>query len=235
MKKIKYIFFLAFLTTLFSCGTSSTVSTETESMNSTVSCTPSEATATYEVTFNATWSADTHPTDFPANAHFSRLIGGTHKSDVTFWKEGELASEGIEAMAERGSVTDLTAEINAAIAAGTAESVLLGSAIALSPGSTSFTFPITSDYHLVTLVSMVAPSPDWFVGVESLDLCENDSWVASKTVSLEPYDSGTDSGVTFLSADDDTSPAEEIAEITGDPFLNEGSVAPLGTFTFVKQ
>src|SRR5688500_14268429 len=45
-------------------------------------------TAPYRVTFDSTWSATTHPQDFPSNAHFSGLIGGTHKAAVTFWEPG---------------------------------------------------------------------------------------------------------------------------------------------------
>src|SRR5262245_57537829 len=60
------------------------------------------ATARYAVTFEASWSALTHPTDFPANAHFSPLIGATHGSRVGFWRTGESASPGIHAVEARG-------------------------------------------------------------------------------------------------------------------------------------
>lgn len=69
----------------------------------------------YQVTFDATWSQATHPQDFPPSPHFSGLIGGTHNAAVTFWQEGELATTGIENMAELGSKTALTDEVNAAI------------------------------------------------------------------------------------------------------------------------
>src|SRR5687767_6322821 len=65
------------------------------------------AAARYRVTFDASWSAETHPTDIPANAHFSGLIGGTHASAATFWQEGAVASEGIRLMAERGRQSPL--------------------------------------------------------------------------------------------------------------------------------
>ncbi len=38
------------------------------------------------------------------------------------------------------------------------------------PGSTSLDFELTEDFPLVTLVAMIAPSPDWFIGVRNLDL-----------------------------------------------------------------
>jgi hypothetical protein len=76
------------------------------------------------VTFEPTWSEASHPTDFPGNAHFSPLIGGTHSARVQFWRPGAPATEGIQAMAERGRTSPLDAEVGAAIAAGTAQAVL---------------------------------------------------------------------------------------------------------------
>ena len=58
--------------------------------------------ATYQVTFDAAWSQQNHPADFPGNPHFSGLIGGTHQGSHSFWEVGSLASPGIESMAETG-------------------------------------------------------------------------------------------------------------------------------------
>ncbi len=208
--------------------------TPTPPPSTSASSTCTEASANYRVTFNATWSAQTHPTDFPSAPHFSRLVGGLHNDKVLFWKEGMLASQGIENMAELGSTSTLMGEVNQAISQGNASLVLLGTGIIDSPATDSITFTISKEFPLVSLVSMVAPSPDWFVGVDSLSLCENKEWVAQKTVELEPYDSGSDAGVTFTSPDSDIDPQIPIVEITGAPFLNNGSVAPLGTFVFEK-
>jgi len=52
------------------------------------------STARYRVTFTATWSAQSHPVDFPATAHFSPLVGGTHTARVAFWQDGTLATDG---------------------------------------------------------------------------------------------------------------------------------------------
>ena len=56
---------------------------------------PPVSSATYQVTFEATWSAATHPTDFPQDglAHFSALVGATHNADVVFWASESAASE----------------------------------------------------------------------------------------------------------------------------------------------
>jgi hypothetical protein len=190
------------------------------------------ATARYRVTFEATWDAATHPMDFPPNPHFSGLIGGTHRGTVSFWQEGGLATEGIRLMAERGRQSPLDIEVDAALRAGHAQHLLVGSDVPSSPGSTSLEFMVSVDYPLVTLVTMVAPSPDWFVGVSGLSLRESGDWVASRTVELTPWDAGTDSGVSYRSADRVTAPPEPIRRLTGSPVSVGGSVPSMGRFVF---
>lgn len=182
-----------------------------------------QGSATYSVTFEATWSNETHPhTNFPSGAHFSPLIGATHNADTTFWQTGALASEGIERMAETGATGTLRSEVEAQIANNNALAVLSG----------GNTFEINQTFPLVTLVTMIAPSPDWFVGVSNLSLLdEQGQWVASQVVTLYPYDSGTDNGPDYTSPNEDTQPAEAIARIRNEfPFSDN----PIGTFTFTR-
>lgn len=189
-----------------------------------------DSVGTYRLTFDATWSADTHPVDFPGNPHFSGLVGGTHHIGTRFWEVGGLATPGMESMAETGSKTLLISEVNGAIAAGEAEFVVSGPGMGDSPGQVEMTFQVSASHPLATVVTMIAPSPDWFVGVESLPLATNGVWAAEVVVELPPYDSGTDSGVTYNSPNEDTDPQEpihglsDIYPFTGTP--------PLGTFTF---
>lgn len=193
------------------------------------------ATAEYRVTFEASWSRETHPNMFPANPHFSGLIGATHQQEVRFWQEGSLASDGIESMAERGAKTPLDQEINQAITDGRAENLLSGGGISRSPGSVSLDFTASVDHPFVTLVSMLAPSPDWFVGVSALSLLQDGDWASELVVELHPYDAGTDSGTSYASRDRDTAPPIPISRIDGPPFQVGGVVPPLGTFTFRRQ
>jgi hypothetical protein len=46
-----------------------------------------------------------------------------------------------------------------------------------SPSSVSLSFEVTQAYAFVSLVSMLAPSSDWFVGASGLSLIENGQWV----------------------------------------------------------
>lgn len=191
-----------------------------------------ENTVNYEVTFHAVWSEETHPDDFPSNPHFSGLIGASHNSNVSFWKSGGLASEGIKNMAETGSKNPLTEEIGLAILNGDALDLLSGGGIGTSPGSTSVTFQVSVNYPYVSLVTMIAPSPDWFVGVDSLNLYDNGEFVDELIVDLYAYDAGTDSGSNYTSPDNPTDPPVPVYKIEGYPFRYDGELISLGYFEF---
>ena len=192
---------------------------------------PATDTALYSVTFNATWSAQTHPTDFPPGPHFSPLIGAVHNDSVTFWASGETASPGIEQMAETGGTGLLASEIRAEMP-DNAISVVTGRGIG-SPASTTIgEVLVTLDHPLITLVTMIAPSPDWFVGVAGQSLQnEFGQWLDEVVVVLYPYDSGTDDGTSYRSANADSSPRQPIRSLKGvNPFSDE----PIGTYTFTR-
>jgi hypothetical protein len=196
----------------------------------------SDFTARYQVVFNATWSQSTHPTNWPAGAHWSGLVGGTHSQAVHFWREGQTASEGIRLMAERGQQSTLLSEIMPSITSGTAQIALAGGGIGTSPGSVTLTFPqaMSRDFPLVTLVSMIAPSPDWFTGVDSLNLITDGNWVAALSVPVYGYDAGTDSGLTYTSPDQVTLPRGVITRFNGFPAIQDGLIVPFGTFVFTR-
>ena len=197
---------------------------------------PAESEARYRVTFAATWSAATHPTNFPSGPHFSGLIGATHDADTRIWQLGELASDGIEQMAETGGKSKLRAEITALIAAGSAHGELSGGGLSTSPSRVILEFDVVATHAYVTLVSMLAPSPDWFVGVPALSLLESGTWKDREEVMLLLYDAGTDDGARFMSGDADSVPAQPISRLTsdtGDTDFTDGAPA-VGTFLFEK-
>lgn len=191
-------------------------------------------TARYRVTFEARWSRATHPIDYPASAHFSPLVGANHDATLTLWREGTPASQGIREMAEGGRTIQIERDVAAAVAAGMAERSQVGPAISVMPATVSMEIAVSQRFPLYTLVTMIAPSPDWFVGVAGVPLFENGQWVAEKKYELDPWDAGTDSGQTFTSADVITSPQSVVTRITNAPLSPNGQVTSLGTFTFTR-
>lgn len=196
-------------------------------------CLPVQAEVTYRLDFDGTWSPATHPGAFPGqSSHFTDLVGGTHSDAVTFWEAGALASPGIESVAELGATSSLLSEVQTAIDAGTAASQLSGPSIFNLPDKAVFMFSVEESHPLITLVTMVAPSPDWFVGVSGLSLRENGKWLGQVEVDLVAYDAGTEDGEGFSLSNPATSPQEVIQKITTGPLAG---LPPLGTFTFTVQ
>ena len=196
---------------------------------------PTASEARYRITFTSTWSSETHPSDgFPiASAHFSPLIGATHDGSISFWLPDILASDGIEQMAETGATASLASEVEVAMEDGRADQILSGSGLGRATGQVVLdTIVVSQDFPFVSLVTMIAPSPDWFVGVHDVSLLgENGEWLDQLVIELDPYDAGTDSGMDYSSANTDTDPAESIRNLRGiAPFAD----APMGTITIER-
>ena len=166
--------------------------------------------ATYDITLDSRWTQATHP--YPPFPHFSPLIGALHNDTVSFWEPGGLASRGIERMAEVGLTGPLRNEINAT---GDAAQAISGSGVN-GDDNTTIRVEVDLDRSLLTLVTMVAPSPDWFVGLSGFDLRAGGFWNDSFSLPLTVWDAGTDSGSNFTSSDSDTVPKEPI-QVLGAP------------------
>ena len=54
--------------------------------------------AKYSIVFTSVWNSSDHNT-LPNNAHWSRLVGATHKTQDNFWSLGSLATTGIKNIA----------------------------------------------------------------------------------------------------------------------------------------
>ncbi len=183
--------------------------------------------AVYRVEFAGAFTTDALAAGVgvPGGAHFTTLIGAVHNQGVVFWERGGLASAGTEVMAETGGTGQLRSEVMAA-----GQDVL--GTISQGPGggatpAASFVVKASGEHASVTLASMVAPSPDWFVGVSGLPLLDADGhWEHQIKVDLFPYDAGTEDGERFSLSNDATVPHVEITSLR-DAGLFYG--APLAT------
>ncbi len=186
-----------------------------------------QSTARYTVTFQSNWSQTAHPHtsgSLPAGAHWSRLVGATHNSDVSFLAMGELATPGIEAIAESGSNGLFFNEVDSAIASGFANQSINGPDLDSDLGTITINSIETStEFPLLTLASMIAPSPDWMIAISGVSLVDTDGdWLDEITIDLYAYDAGTDSGIDYQSPNMNTSPAEVISSLQGvSPFSSE--------------
>lgn len=194
-----------------------------------------EMTVTYKVTFNGTWSKATHPIEYPKGAHFSGLIGATHNGGYVLFKPGKVATRGLKNLSEHGQHSPFDDEIRAAIAAGTAGTLIETSPIFGPPGTSSVTFKADARHPMVSLTAMIAPSPDWFAGVRNVRLFKDGKWVMRTTVTVFAYDAGTDDGRTYQAADKESKPWKAVRLNDSRHFKNAGKRVAVGTLTFVQM
>jgi hypothetical protein len=187
----------------------------------------------YRVTFEGNWSEGNFPTDFPSNDHFSDFIGLTHDGTISLFDAGGMATEGMEVMAETGATTPLDQEVFEKVETDAGYDFIINGAPGRGTGKREFVIYVDEAHPLVSIVSMIAPSPDWFISVHGYSLWQNERWVESITIPASTWDAGTDSGTTYTSEDADTEPQEPILLLTAPPLGNGTEVnPPLGYFKF---
>ena len=190
-----------------------------------------ERTAIYTVEYDATWSGETHPETLPEGAHVSPIFVVSHAGENDLFASGTAATEGIEIMAETGATAVLADEVDS-------NPSILNSAVGSLinvPGSIELEIELDQDHSLLSAVSMLAPSPDWFVAVSNVELFEDGQWLEEVRLVVRPYDSGTDSGATFTAADLETSPAGAIGPPTDDLFVDAAAENGFATITFSRK
>lgn len=182
---------------------------------------PSFATAactgapSYRVSFNFRWTPETHPASFLSSAHFSPINVAAHTEAYTMWLPAGYATPGMQDVAETGSTSALRTSLGAYEAAGHVSSWGSGAPGPVPPVSTrTITVRVngTSGASLLSGSSMLAPSPDWFVGMSRVQLCNGTSWLTSTSGGLGLWDAGTDSGTTLTAADVVTDPPTAIRQ-----------------------
>ena len=71
---------------------------------------------------------------------------------------------------------------------------------------------VDEDRSLVSVITMIFPSPDWFLGISNVDMCDpkTGEWKEEYSRNLLPYDSGTDDGTSFESPNSASDPRKNI-------------------------
>ena len=189
-----------------------------------------QSTAIYDITFTSVWNATDHGT-LPGGAHWSKLVGANHNNNVTFLQMGQTASDGIEDIAEKGSNSEFRDnEVNPTIPTDT-QQYIDGSSLGSATGSIMISnLSVSEDFPLLTLVSMIAPSPDWMIAVNSINLREGGNWKPFISIDLFPYDAGTDNGVDYTSSDSNNTGGTITSLVNVGPFNNQ----KIGTLTITR-
>jgi hypothetical protein len=199
----------------------------------------SDNAADYTITFTGRWTAANHPLDYPPSAliggpHFSGLIGATHNGTYKIIRDGMPPTPGLERLSEEGKHAPLDEEIRSAITSGEAGALIESDG--LGPSETvRVSVRVDENHPMVSLVAMIAPSPDWFVGVGDVALWENGAWVAKKEMDLFAWDSGGDDGTTYKADDKNTSPKKPTMLNQSPHFLKDGAAVPVGHLVIERK
>ena len=191
--------------------------------------------AEYTVIVKSTWTKTSHPFEYPSGAHFSGMIGASHNAKYSIFAVGRRPTPGLERLSEEGKHSPLDTEIRAAIDQGNALMLFESGGLKNWKDSMVATVRVDPAHPLVSVVNMIAPSPDWFTGASSVNLAENGGWITRRTVTLYAYDSGGDDGKTYKAPDRDTNPKKPTTRAATRHFVVHGRVKPVATVTFVRK
>ena len=194
----------------------------------------SEASYTVEIT--GKWAAP----DFtvPQGVHFTSVVGMVHNEKTYLWRNGTLASLGVENIAEVGSATRIRSEIDSNLAKSLAISLILINAPAPT-GTSKTAIYCNSNYSRISFQSMIAPSPDWFIGIDTFNLFPNNQWISDTTINLFGYDAGTEEGDIFSLNNPATIPQQNIQLLTSEnaSVLANGNspLKPIASVRFIRN
>jgi Spondin_N len=196
--------------------------------------------AKYRVELTPLWTKANFPLEYPDTSllhkpHFSGLIGTAHDAGYHVFVEGQTPTPGLERLSEMGKHDPLDAEIEAAIAAGHALALTESDPLKDFSQTAQAEVKVDDAHPMVSIVAMIAPSPDWFAGVSDVNLMENGAWVPSKSLDVMAWDSGGDDGTTYLADDVDTNPKKPTSLNRSPHFLKGGNPMPVARITFTRM
>jgi hypothetical protein len=198
---------------------------------------PSFSEAVYKVTFTGQWKTPQHA--LPPGAHFTPIIGMVHNNTTFMYKPGSLASLGVEAVAEDGNSFPLIREVDSLIALKKAVSNPIYFVTPIN-GPSTITIYCNDRYPLFSCMSMLAPTPDWFLGVNAVDLRRGtNNWASDTTIQVYAYDAGTEERDIFNQDNAPTVPQQPVTPLSpaNASVLANGNatIAPVATLRFVRQ
>ena len=177
----------------------------------------------YRVTIESNWSVAEH-FGLPNNGHFSPVVAVAHNGNYNLLPIGQKSSKGLESVAELGRTTGILGEVNKARTSGFVDAVVeTKNQFVLRQDVQTFEVNITAKHPYLSFVSMIAPSPDWIIGMSALRLHTKGLGFSEgiEARALYALDAGTEDGDragNFSINNNATLPQGVITHLTGDGF-----------------
>lgn len=185
---------------------------------------PNTQSVEYSCTFRNSWSAENHPRLYPDDAHWSPPVLVSHDMSYKMWSPGEFSTAGVELVAETGSPRTLLDEFAAANSS--VGSYVVGS-LTFNSNQQEQTFDnlvVDSNHPMLSTITMIAPSPDWFSGFYDFELFDatTSTWFSNFVLDTYPFDAGTETGGNYSLANTAEDPTLPIDEFTASNPLSTG-------------
>ncbi|XP_058462805.1 spondin-2 [Malaya genurostris] len=175
----------------------------------------SDALVFYRIRLVTNWSKELFPKHYPEfrpPPQWSMTYGQSHSAAFHLFQLNEPASESVKIFVESGHAHALEEELTDRNAAIYDEFHL--HKIPKGLGVSEATFFVDGHHNKVSFITKIIPSPDWFIGLDSYNLCSGGKWIKNVTIDLNPLDAGTNNGLTFTSPKWPTNPPNVIETIT---------------------
>lgn len=197
----------------------------------------------YKVQLETFWDEETFPRQYPEwrpNAQWSKTLGFSHLPSWQLFRMGDVVSGGVREFVETGETEKLDRENNTS----NFLDVFTIPPIETGKGKAESIIFLDGNHTRVSVITKIVPSPDWFIGLDNLDLCQNGKFVDTLRIEADPMDAGTDNGFTFTSPNWPTEPQGVVFRITNSypphpagsfHYPNHPKLPNIATFSFYKD
>ncbi|CAN8068901.1 unnamed protein product [Agarophyton chilense] len=148
---------------------------------------------------------------------FSPLAGASHSNRVSLLTVRSLASPQVEQIAETGQNGRFVALAESLVGKGV-RTAAAATGPTMPGNYTALRFTVDCENPFITVVGMIAPSPDWLVQISNIPMMRRGRFLERRRGTLIAYDAGTDDGANF------TSPVDASLDMPTEPQKN---IAPL--------
>ncbi|KAH1005279.1 hypothetical protein HUJ04_006292, partial [Dendroctonus ponderosae] len=108
----------------------------------------------------------------------------SHDKSFILFRLGMKSSAGVKAFAETGRSDLMEGQSQGD---GGVYDEFNAPPINIGVGRTEAEFFVDGNHSRVSLMSKIVPSPDWFIGIDSFDLCVNGNWLDSITIEVRHW------------------------------------------------
>lgn len=156
----------------------------------------------YRVTLKMNWEKS-NDRNFPRGAGFPYVVAVGHNSKYTLFEKGKPLANPVAKFVKSGDFKDLEDDLNKFKKDNDVS--FFDTAKGAGPESTvELTVVLDSETNAtdISIMALIGPSPDWFVGLQGSDLCKAASkeFTELPLADLSAYDGGLDNGTEYKNA-----------------------------------